>query len=111
MKKIFLIILHFLLTILSWISWIWLSWKYIALFSLAHIVILESCDGCFLSHAQFGDKKDNNTTFYEWWMSKLGIKIKNRKRLKIFMRYWIPLILVLLGIFIQDIFKIVIPLI
>ena len=51
-------------------------------------------------------KEENNTTFYEWWMSKLGIKNYNRQKLKIFMRYYVPLILVCLGIITQEIFKI-----
>lgn len=103
MKNILLIILHFLLTIFAWLSFLYLEWKYIALLSLAHIVMLEIGDGCFLSHIQFKDKLEDNTAFYEWWMKKLGVKIKNRQKLKIFMRYCVPLIIVLLGILFQDI--------
>lgn len=105
MKNAVLIILHFLLTILAYTSWLFVSYDIIAVVSLAHIVMLESCDGCFLSHSQFKDKKENNTTFYEWWLGLLGIKNYNRKKLKIFMRYWIPLIIVILGIISQVIFK------
>ena len=56
-------------------SFLWLSWSLIAVLSLGHIVLLESCNGCFLSHAQFNDKNKNNTAFYEWWFEKIGIKI------------------------------------
>lgn len=103
MKRNLLIIIHFLLTILAWTSFLYVSWKYIALISLVHIVMLEVNDGCFLSHMQFNDKTSENTSFYEWWMIKLGIRISNRDKLKIFMRYCVPLILVLLGIIFQDI--------
>ena len=106
MKNNLIIIFHFLLTIVAWTSWLWLNWPLIALLSLAHITLLETCNGCFLSHYQFKDKKSNNTTFYEWWFSKLGIKNYNRNKMKIFMRYWVPLIIVLLGIMTQEIFKI-----
>lgn len=105
MKKILLIIIHFVLTIFAWTSFLYLPWKYIALLSLAHIVMLEVNDGCFMSHMQFGDRDDKNTTFYEWWMEKLGIKIKNREKMKVFMRYCVPLILTILGVFFQDIIK------
>ena len=106
MKKTLIIIIHFLLTIIAWTSFLWLSWSLIAVLSLGHIVLLESCHGCFLSHAQFNDKNKNNTAFYEWWFEKIGIKNYNRNKLKIFMRYWVPLIIVLLGIVLQEIFKI-----
>ena len=111
MLKKLTILLHFLLTIIAWTCFLWLSWKYIALLGLAHIVMLETCNGCFLSHYQFKDKEEANTTFYEWWLGKLGIKNYNRKKLGIFMRYYIPLILVLLGILFQDILHLLTPII
>lgn len=106
MKKIILITLHFILTILAWSSWLFISWPIIAVLSLSHIVFLETNNGCFLSHAQFNDKDKNNTTFYEWWLGVLGLNNYNRNKLKIFMRYWLPLIIVILGIIAQEIFKI-----
>lgn len=109
MLKKLVIVIHFLFTIVSWISWLWLSWKYIALLSLLHICMLEINNGCFLSHYQFKDKNQENTKFYEWWFKKIGIKNYNRKKLDIFMRYFLPLILVLLGLLFQDILHIVKP--
>ncbi len=108
MLKILSIIVHFLLTI---IAWTWLSWQYIALLSLMHVCMLETNDGCFLSHYQFKDKNKENTKFYEWWFRKIGIKKYNRRKLDIFMRYYLPLILVILGILLQDIFRLLTPLI
>ena len=102
MKKTLLALAHFLLTILTWTAWFWLDWGIIAALSLAHIVMLESLDGCPLSHAQFGDKKGTNMTFYEWWLGRFGVKNYNRKQLKVFMRYWVPLIIVVLGVITQE---------
>ena len=106
MKKNLIIILHFIVTILTWTSWLWISWSMIAVLALVHGVMLETCNGCFLSHSQFNDKNSENTRFYEWWLGKIGIKKYNRNKLNIFMRYWIPIIIVLLGIIVQEIFKI-----
>lgn len=110
MKKI-VIIIHFLLTIIAWTSYLWLDWRYIAILSLAHIIMLNLGNGCFLSHYQFKDKNTHNTHFYEWWLGKLGIKNYNRKKLNIFMTYFIPLIVVIIGIILQDILGLINPLI
>jgi len=48
-KKI-VIALHFILTIITWTSFLWLDWKIIAIFSLAHIIMLKLSNGCFRSH-------------------------------------------------------------
>lgn len=111
MLKILNIIVHFLLTIVAWTSWFWLSWKYIALLSLVHICMLETNNGCFLSHYQFKDKDKENTKFYEWCLGKIGIKNYNREHLFIFVRYYLPLVLVLLGVLFQDVFHILTPII
>lgn len=81
MLKKLVIVVHFLLTIVAWTSFFWLSWKYIALFSLMHICMLETNNGCFLSHYQFKNKDKENTTFYEWWFKALGIRKFNRKKM------------------------------
>lgn len=109
--KVLVIIIHFLLTIIAWTSFLWLNWLYITILSLAHIIMLTLGNGCFLSHYQFKDKTTTNTHFYEWWLGKLGIKNYNRKKLNIFMTYFVPLIITLLGIILQDIFKVITPLI
>lgn len=109
MKKILVLFLHLLLEILAWTSFIWFSWKYIAFLGLVHICMLETCDGCFLSHYQFKDKEKENTAFYEWILSKVGIKKYNRKKLRIFMRYYLPLLFTLMGILFQDILGVIKP--
>lgn len=91
--------------------WTWLSWKYVAILGLIYIAFEETCNGCVLSHYQFKDKDNENTKFYEWCLSKIGIKNYNREILFIFVRYYLPLILVILGILFQDIFHILTPII
>ena len=104
--KNLLITLHFLLMIGAYTSCFFISWPIISVLALFHIAFLETCNGCVLSHAQFKDKDDYNTAFYEWLIECLGIKNYNRKKLKIFMRYYIPIIIVLFGIIFQEIFKV-----
>ncbi len=95
---------------LSFLSiWVWLSWEYIAVVGLVYIVFEETCNGCLLSHYQFKDKETENTKFYEWCLEKIGIHY-NREYLFIFVRYYLPLVLVLLGIFFQNIVPIIKPL-
>lgn len=106
MKKNILITLHFLIMILAYISWLFIHWEIISVLALFHIAFLETCNGCVLSHAQFKDKDKNNTAFYEWLLGCLGIKNYDRKKLKIFMRYYLPIIIVLLGIIAQEILNI-----
>lgn len=105
MKKI-IIILHFILTLLAWTSCLYLSWNLIALLSLLHIAMLETWSGCFLSHYQFKDKESTNTRFYEWWLGKIGIKNYNREKLRIFMTYWVPIIIIAIAIIVQSIFRV-----
>lgn len=69
MLKILSIIVHFLLTIIAWTSWTWLS----------------------------------------WWFKKIGIKNYNREHLFMFVRYYLPLLLVLVGILFQDVLGIIKP--
>lgn len=97
------IFIHLLFEILAWTSFVWLSWKYIALIGLAHICMLETCNGCILSHYQFKDKEKENTKFYEWCLSKVGIKNYNRKKLFIFMRYYF--VVYFIGNFISGCFR------
>ena len=95
---------------LSFLSiWVWLSWEYIAVVGLVYIVFEETCNGCLLSHYQFKDKETENTKFYEKKKKKIGIHY-NREYLFIFVRYYLPLVLVLLGIFFQNIVPIIKPL-
>ena len=103
MKVKILIILHLLIMLISWFSWLFISWKFLSFGSLIYLALLESFDGCFLSHMQFNDKSSNNTKFYEWWFGKIGIKNYNRKKTDIFMRYWLIVIIVLLALITQEI--------
>jgi hypothetical protein len=63
--------------------------------------MLEIMNGCPLAHAQFPN--DKNQSFYEWWMGKLGIKLIgiNKKRMRIFMSYIAPFIIIGLAVLLQ----------
>jgi len=69
----------------------------VAIFGLFYIAFEETCNGCVLSHYQF--------------LGKLGIKNYNRDHLFIFIRYYLPLLLVMMGILFQDILSIIKPII
>ncbi len=110
MKKL-VIVLHLFIMLAFLTVWVWLSWKYVALLGLVYIAFEETCNGCVLSHYQFKDKDKENTKFYEWCLSKVGIKNYNRKHLFLFVRYYLPLFLSILGIILQDVFNIIKPII
>lgn len=102
-----LVILFHLFVMISFLTvWLWLKWEYVALLSLVYIAFEETNNGCLLSHYQFKDKEKENTKFYEWCLSKLGIKKYNREHLFLFVRYYLPLLLVLLGILLQNVLNI-----
>ena len=111
MLKKLIIVVHFMIMISFITIWLWLSWKYVALLGLIYIAFEETCNGCVLSHYQFKDKDKENTKFYEWCLSKVGIKKYNREHLFLFVRYYLPLLLVLLGILFQDILHVLTPII
>jgi hypothetical protein len=104
MKNKFLIVVHLLLVILAYTAWVWLDWRILAVFAIAHLIMLEVLSGCPLSHAQFPEDKEKR--FYEWWMAKLGIKlttVKRRRRMRIFMQYILPFVIVGLALLLQTV--------
>ena len=101
MRQKFLVITHLFLTVLAYLSWLWLDWRILAVLAVAHLILLEIAGGCPLAHAQFPE--DKNKRFYEWWMSKLGVKFtkRNRQPIFIFMRYVMPIVIIGLAILLQ----------
>ena len=100
MKKI-VIVAHFTLVLLAYSAWFWLDYRILAILAVAHLIMLEVLQGCPLSHAQFSDNKDKR--FYEWWMEKIGVKFTKtrRRRIRIFMQYILPFLVIGLGIVLQ----------
>lgn len=106
MKKNLLIIVHLILTVLAYTCWFWCDWRVVAILAIAHSIMLEITHGCPLTHAQFSGDKD--TYFYEWWMSKLGVKFTKKSRCITFiiMRYFLPFIIIGLAILLQIVLNI-----
>ncbi len=111
-KERLLIVIHLLLVVVAYTSWLWVDYRIILVLAIAHIAMLEVLRGCPLSHAQFPD--DKTKRFYEWWLARLGIDVtrtpKRRRIVRIFMQYALPIIIVLLGVILQGVLG-VIPLI
>ncbi len=100
MKNI-LIILHMLLQLVAFTSWLWIDYRIVAIFAAIHLLILMLLKGCPFSHAQFTKAAD--TKFYEWELGQLGIRLSetNRYRLRIFMQYVLPVIIITLALIVQ----------
>lgn len=100
MKEKLLVIAHILLQLVAFTSWLWLDWRIIAAVALLHIAMLEILKGCPLSHLQFNEK---DKRFYEWELEKIGVRLTSagRARLRIFMQYILPLIIVALAMLLQ----------
>lgn len=100
-KNKILITLHLLLMILAYTSWIWLDYRLVIIGAVGHLIMLEALRGCPLSHAQFPD--DKNKRFYEWCLEQLGVKMAEaaRFKLRIFMQYVLPFVIIGLSILMQ----------
>lgn len=98
MRQKLIIGLHALLVVGSYTAWLWLDYRIFAAIAVAHLIMLETLRGCPLSHAQFPDNKDKR--FYEWWLGHLGVNPgpKGRRRLRVFMQYILPFLLIGLGV-------------
>lgn len=97
MKEKIIICLHIALILLAYTSWIWLDYRVIAVLAVLHLTMLVVLKGCPLSHLQFPGEKDKR--FYEWYMQKLGcpLRHKTRQKMRIFMQYILPAIIILLA--------------
>ncbi len=101
MKLKIFIILHIVLQLLAFTSWLWLDYKIIAAVALLHLVMLGVLRGCPLSHAQFPGDRDKR--FYEWEFEIVGMHLVGRRRrqMRVFMQYILPIIILTAGILTQ----------
>ncbi len=92
----FIFWLHLSLILIAYLSPFLFNYKLI----LTGIIILfleyAIFQGCILTNAQFG-KKDKNMTFYTIYLEMLGFHF-NRKKLKFFIRYIMPFIVLALAL-------------
>lgn len=92
-----------LAVILFWyVSPFLFSW-YLLLFGVAFSYLQGIVlNGCVLTHKQFG--KDNNITFWGYYLEKVGIKIKKETAKIIF--FWLePWIVLIVAFILQVLFK------
>ncbi len=103
-KEKFVITIHLLLVVVAYTSWLWVDYRILLVVAVLHILMLEIFRGCPLSHMQFPE--DKSKRFYEWWLARLGIDVtrtpKRRHRVRIFMQYGLPAVIVLLGLILQE---------
>ncbi len=100
MKKKFIHLLHYFIIALAVSLPFWLSWKTVALIMLAyHLVFTRRLGYCPLTVWQFGTAEEG---FIEKHVIRLfnlfGFSISNRKNLKTFLQYGVPLLLILIAI-------------
>ncbi len=95
--------IHLFFIIIAYASPFLLNWK-IVLFGVILIYIQNFVfQGCLLTHAQFG--KDPYITFYHKYLTLLGFRI-NKYKLKFFMAWIMPIIILLVAIIWQLILEI-----
>ncbi len=107
MKYRLVVSAHLLLLLTAYSSWLWVDYRIIILGVVVHLAILWVFRGCPLSHMQFPG--DTSKRFYEWLLEKIGIVVRGerRRRLRIFMMYILPLIIIVLAVLAQVHFSVV----
>jgi len=92
--------IHLILIILVYASPFLFNWKLMILFVILYYLQIFIFNGCILTEKQFGKQK--YMTFYYPYLTKLGFKV-NKKSLYYLMRWFMPLILILISLFLQKI--------
>ncbi len=105
MKNKIITIVHLLIAILAFFSFLWLDIRLLLIGLAIYWLQLLIFDSCILSIAQF---KNKDTVFMGIYINKLLRKLKIKeltiKQQKIFMRYIEPIIILLLAILFQIVF-------
>ena len=90
-------ILHFVIIVLVLISPSLVTWKLVLLGALLYLLQLYLFGGCVLTRAQFGTYDD---TFYAHIFNALHIPV-NPIKLKFFVDFILPVIIVMVAVFLQ----------
>lgn len=93
--------IHLILIILSYLSFLYLDWKLILLGAIFLQIYYFYRGGCDLTFKQFGNDKDK--TFVGHYLAKL-LPGLNQKKAKLFVRYFVPVIILLLAFLFQAVF-------
>ena len=91
--------LHLIIILLVLSSPFWLSWKIITIFILLYYLQLFFLKNCVLTKLQFNEP-ERDTTFYSYYLTKLGFKV-NKRKLKIFLDYVLPWVILLISFLLQ----------
>ncbi len=99
----FIFWVHLILIILVWTSPFWLNWKLIFLFIVLYYIQLIIFKDCILTKKQF-KTKTRSTTFYYYYLTKIGFKLKIEKVRK-FVDYYAPWIIFSFALILQEVLK------
>jgi hypothetical protein len=103
MKNPLIPLIHFLLILIAILSPILFDWRLILVVIILLWLEYFILGSCFLTQKQFG-KEDKDMTFWFYMLRKLKINT-NKRKLKIFVRYILPIIIIFLAIISQELFK------
>jgi hypothetical protein len=97
----FIFWIHLLLIVASYLSFLYIDWKIIliVLLLLQGYYLLRG--GCDLTFLEFGD--DTRVTFVWYYLRKVFPSL-HQKKTKIFVRYFIPLLILGLAFVLQEVF-------
>jgi len=98
--------IHLPLVILANSSFLIFDWGLILIGVLALQLQFLIFKGCVLTIAEFGKTKD--ITFYTVYLEKIGFKF-NRRKFMLYMRYFHPIVILILAITFQVFFKLKVP--
>lgn len=99
----FIFWVHLVLILFAYSSPFLFSWKLIVIGVIVLFIQYSLIGGCVLNKIQFNNTKD--TTFLYPYLKMLGFKKINPYKFKIFIRYYLPFILLFIAIIWQVIFN------
>jgi len=91
---------HLGLIVASYLSFLYVDWRVILLGVVVLQIYYALRGGCGLTFAEFGDDRD--TTFAWYYLRKVFPRL-DQKITKIFIRYVLPITLVLVAYYLQEI--------
>jgi|SRR3989344_3181789 len=92
---------HLVLIIFLWLSPLWADWILIVTGIIALHLYWRIFKGCHLTKLEVGNDEDN--TFYFFYLSKYLPDLQ-KKVVKLWVRYYIPIILILIAYIIQEVY-------
>jgi len=97
--------IHLIITIPAYLSWMLFSWTYVIIGVIIIKISYKIFGGCIFTIKEFG-KETEEMTFIGHYLEKWGIIKKNTKKTKWIIRTVNPILITLLSLIYQLIFKI-----